>query len=483
MDHATKRTFNFVNLNHPDDLKDEETQLRIRRLAMTEVGKARRKPKTRRERNEIVLELRSPHEKPVDTGIERLGAGLTDPFSTYPVDVDDSGRILLANIFDTDSLHSTQLRGSWYPVGLESAAAFHNVLANSQNFLFQKANGYFPSQDDTLALVYHHKALRYASEMMKDVSKHQSDEMLGAVASFMCHQALLGNFAGTDWHKHRSALISMIRGRGGYNALRKEHLRITLTWSDLLGSFTQDIPPLVPMPQKWETHSRSPPNSPRPISTMSLLWKQLLPMQIDWISVFDDTAQLISLDQAFNEKQLVLAITSGSWMEPTIYRLLEIRPLHHSTDREHLIEEVCRLGTLLFLAPLWRIMGQSPVRTTAITRNLLLLLTKNMIEWNELKPLLLWVVYMAAIETQDLGERSQLVFMLAVLMSGMQLLEWQDIMKLIKSVLWVDKVYGGTDDLIRDEVLQIVIQNPMRAVVVATPPTFLDDFQSEVEQH
>ena len=92
MDRSTKPSFNFVNLKHPDDLKDEETQLRIRRLAMTEVGKARRKPKTQRERNEIVLELRKEQ---VD--IERLGSGLTDPFSPYPVELDDSARVLLAN--------------------------------------------------------------------------------------------------------------------------------------------------------------------------------------------------------------------------------------------------------------------------------------------------------------------------------------------------------------------------------------------------
>ena len=202
-------------------------------------------------------------------------------------------------------------------------------------------------------------------------------------------------------------------------------------------------------------------------------------MQPDWISVFDDVVQLISLDRAFNEKQLALAITSGSWMEPTMYRLLAIRPLQLGNNSEHVIEEVCRLGTLLFLSPFWRILGHSPVWTAAISRNLLFVLTQNMVEWNDLKPLLLWVLYSAAIETKDLGERSQFVFMLGVLMSGMQLQEWDDIMQIIKSVLWVEKVYAGTDELIRDEVMQIVNQNPMGTVLVDTPPTYLEDFPGE----
>lgn len=72
---------------------------------------------------------------------------------------------------------------------------------------------------------------------------------------------------------------------------------------------------------------------------------------MDWISIFDDMAQLISLDRAFSEEQLKLAVISGSWIEPTAWRLLGTRPLLVGNDREHVIEEVCRLGTLLFLAP------------------------------------------------------------------------------------------------------------------------------------
>ena len=164
-----------------------------------------------------------------------------------------------------------------------------------------------------------------------------------------------------------------------------------------------------------------------------------------------------------------------------MWRLLVIRPLQQGNEREHVIEEVCRLGTLLFLSPFWRMLGFGPVWTAAISRNLLLLLMKHMIEWKELKPLLVWVLYFAAIETNDLAERSQLVFMLAVVTGGMQLDDWDDIMHVVKSVLWVERVFAGTDDLIRDEVMAIVIQNAMRPVLVETPPVFLEDFPIDVE--
>jgi hypothetical protein len=95
MDRSTKRSFNFVNLQHPDDLKDEETQLLVRRLAMTEFAKSRRKPRTKRERNEIVLHFRQP-----PTGncpsVERFGSSTNDPFDSYPIELDDDARTLIS---------------------------------------------------------------------------------------------------------------------------------------------------------------------------------------------------------------------------------------------------------------------------------------------------------------------------------------------------------------------------------------------------
>lgn len=72
-------------------------------------------------------------------------------------------------------------------MGLDSPAAFHNVLANSQNFVFQRMRGAFPSQDDAQALVHHQKALRLARELLSDSTKHTSDEALRTIVSFTCH--------------------------------------------------------------------------------------------------------------------------------------------------------------------------------------------------------------------------------------------------------------------------------------------------------
>lgn len=243
---------------------------------------------------------------------------------------------------------------------------------------------------------------------------------------------------------------------------------------DLMGSFAQDIPPSVPLPRKWEVDSRSPAGMPRPHNAITLAWKQQLPMQLDWITIFDDVVQLISLDCAFNERQQELAVTSGSWMEPTMYRLLAIRPLLIGDSRGNVVEEVCRLGTLLFLAPFWRALGHNPVWTAAISRNLQFILLQYKTEWHELKPLLVWTLYFAAIETSDLAERSQFMFMLAIVMSDMQVRSWGELMEVIKGVLWVDSVFAGSDELISVEVMQIVGQQFGVPVAEETPFSLFD---------
>jgi hypothetical protein len=205
-------------------------------------------------------------------------------------------------------------------------------------------------------------------------------------------------------------------------------------------------------------------------------------MQLDWITIFDDVVQLISLDQVFNLEQLKLANTSGSWIEPAMYRLLTIRPLLHGDSPERVIEEVCRLGTLLFLSPFWRLLGLSPVRTAAISRNLLLILANNNVDWYELRPLLVWVLYFATIETKELVERGQYVSMLAAVMRSMQLQEWTEVMQVVKGVLWVEKVSAGSDKLIQDEVMQIINEQSIDAVLRGTAATFQEEFSEELDR-
>jgi hypothetical protein len=143
-----------------------------------------------------------------------------------------------------------------------------------------------------------------------------------------------------------------------------------------------------------------------------------------------------------------------------MWRLLSIRPLHLGDTPEYIMEEVCRLGTLMFLAPVWRHMGANPVWTVSLSRNLLNVLRNYQVEWNDLKPLLVWSLYSAAVETRDGLERSQFAFMLAMLMNGMGIREWGELRQIVKDVLWIEKVFADSDTIIKDEVMAFLTGIP-----------------------
>jgi hypothetical protein len=70
--------------------------------------------------------------------------------------------------------------------------------------------------------------------------------------------------------------------------------------------------------------------------------------------------------------------------------------------------------------------------------------------------------------------------MLGIVMTGLQLKGWEELMQAVKGVLWVDRVRAGTEELIRDEVMAIVVRNAMHPVVVDAMPLFQEDHGSSL---
>jgi hypothetical protein len=79
MDSSDEKTFTFINLSHPDDLKDQDTIDHIRCSAMTNFGKMRRKRERKGPKNQIVFEVRPVND--VQSKSEVLSSEGVDTFS------------------------------------------------------------------------------------------------------------------------------------------------------------------------------------------------------------------------------------------------------------------------------------------------------------------------------------------------------------------------------------------------------------------
>lgn len=91
-------SFTFINLSHPDELKDQDTIYQVRHIAMTHVGRARRMRNPKKRKYQIVFELRQPELVLPDTvTLSRVGLGMLDPFASCPFTVDAYASRLCSN--------------------------------------------------------------------------------------------------------------------------------------------------------------------------------------------------------------------------------------------------------------------------------------------------------------------------------------------------------------------------------------------------
>jgi hypothetical protein len=62
-------------------------------------------------------------------------------------------------------------------------------------------------------------------------------------------------------------------------------------------------------------------------------------------------------------------------------------------------------------------------------------------------------------------------------MMCMQLQEWDQIMQAVKGVLWIENIFTGSDELLRDDVMQIVNVQRSETVPVDTVMHSWDEFR------
>jgi hypothetical protein len=136
----------------------------------------------------------------------------------------------------------------------------------------------------------------------------------------------------------------------------------------------------------------------------------------------------------------------GVWVSAMLYRLLMLRPLKESDKREDKIEEACRLATLIYLAPIRRLLGEwFPIRTETLVRKLREVMLP-VGDWVELWPLRLWCLYMGAIETRETDSLEWFIRQLADNSWEIGIRDWNGIQQCIMQILWTENVFKGLDE-------------------------------------
>lgn len=217
-----------------------------------------------------------------------------------------------------------------------------------------------------------------------------------------------------------------------------------------------DVPPVFPLPKQWHRSADSIRVGQEVailLTNMRNIWSLQHPgdRESDCLALLD--AIIRYSHHTFGQATLPttpdpddVSAEKGSWTNPIIHRLLSYRPLQQDSSRWFsCMQEVCRLGCLLYMVPVWRSLGVAPVESATLLKNLNNSLDVDDEKWGDLWVLKLWTLYMAAIEALDTSAPGPLqIWVLDQLTSvclSNGVTDWNAGLALVKGILWFDCLF------------------------------------------
>jgi hypothetical protein len=95
---SSATNFTFINLSHPDEMKEKKTIGLVRSTAMTHFGRVRKVRNRRKDNNILVFELQPPEHVPPDaSALSRVGLETLDPFASFSFPVNAYASRLYTN--------------------------------------------------------------------------------------------------------------------------------------------------------------------------------------------------------------------------------------------------------------------------------------------------------------------------------------------------------------------------------------------------
>jgi hypothetical protein len=220
---------------------------------------------------------------------------------------------------------------------------------------------------------------------------------------------------------------------------------------ELKGAYAQDIVPVLALPSLWLEH-----NTPSYSSTFHTIrlptlfykWNMYLPDNHTWIQIYEN---ILIFSYRVSPKTTLLNAHYSSksfqeiWLHNIALRLLTLRPLVRGNNRENMIEEACRLASLIYLDLIRRRLEQYPARITLLVKKLRLSLLPTS-DWVELWPLRLWCLYIGAMEARQTDDLEWFVAQLASDSGNIGIRDWNGIRECVMQILWIEDVFRGLDD-------------------------------------
>ncbi|RFU24341.1 hypothetical protein B7463_g11997, partial [Scytalidium lignicola] len=495
--------FLFVSITNPDDIKNPTKQITIRRHAKRDANRAKNtrqnsqfkrlivqttpnkavvprssvpyNPSAPQQRSEqqwqqadtvdvssenppVIEQDKSPESLNTNFNslafLRPLGAGRgLNPFAPYPVEPNSRTVQLLDYSQQVGELQHHPMRAIWITIGMSDTSAFHLTLSSASLTLAQKCNQ--AAGETTESINYYTTAAHTISERLQDPVDSTSDGVVGTILGFACLDNTVGNWE--RWQLHMNGLQKVLELRGGIESLQTSHiLQVTAFWVDVTGSLIQDTIPRFPIPN-CALADPEPHRSPR-IIFFSQKWNTKFP---DLWDISDGLTSLASLTGYVNNQKKKNLLCHGEFFNP-----INVYPVAHKflsmsryavaaeinmSSSGLIIREILRLTSLLFFGLVKEKCGVFPSGVPENEVRLARLITDIAVNWSSFMDLALWVLTVSALAEE--GDRSWYVSQISVAMASLGLAGWDDALKMLKELIWIDELLDEAANILGMELL------------------------------
>lgn len=258
---------------------------------------------------------------------------------------------------------------------------------------------------------------------------------------------------------HLSGLREIVHRRGGLDALKQNvTLRIMLFWCvapyspvlldisdcdrvDVNAAFMQDSTPRFPLPEYILPEITSSLSAIDPVRGL-IGACQTAEMRFA-MNLLQDLSHLVagelSRRDLWND-----GVFAGMHVVPVLHHLLSTR--HEITQENSAVlgEESCRLGAILYLGAIRLKFGLTLTADVYVRKLKDCILLKGEASWDETPEILIWLLVLGGIQSTFMEEEhAWFIAALASHAASAGYMSWEDLMSLVREVLWIDKAFEG----------------------------------------
>ncbi|KAI1131337.1 hypothetical protein F5Y10DRAFT_233893 [Nemania abortiva] len=474
--------FEFVHISQPGDEKKNSTK--VRRHVMKDIGRSRRKQKTRCETT-TAGDVNATAAGPSTGGQAQDEQALVpSPLAEarlgdieFPIDMDEKRRDLTRFLFAAAGSSYRPFGLPWLNIGLADAAAWYITLANAELFKEMRSGDAKPEfNTNTAAMRWYTMSLGSISKRLADPNETNKQGLIAAITGFICHDTSTGNFSRQEIHLQ--GLKRLVDDIGGIDEISNPVLRLMISWHDLSGAAYRNGPPHFDVPKGSITDINTGSDTEY-FKVLLESWNKNCPYLGDIQDALKATAAVASyVNQNCHAPNFWTDdVTAARLLAPALHEVLSLQGRALPNDPAHpdysgtAAREAFRRSALIFLAALKAKFGAVSFELSRHVQDFRQISQIPHVDWAVVPELNLWAHTIAALEEQS-DQRSWHVAAIVNIMESAGFTASQQALDMVRGIIWIEALFEDKVETLCREIDSLIAFRTMDqlSILSMNPP-------------